>query len=188
MLATRLRAEGRRIVVVHEPGGTELGEYLRAWLKDGARPLTPEAELLLFAAARTEVVRRVIAPALADGVTVIADRYADSTRVYQGSGRGIATRHVKAALRIATGGLEPSLTILLDLDPREAQARAATRDASSVRRRFEDAGLGFHRRIRRAFLRLAAADPVRWRVVSAELPEAAVAEAVWNAVRERLTP
>ena len=105
LLTERLRAAGRNVVPVHEPGGTPLGEYIRNWVKAQSAPLTSAAELLLFTASRAELVRRVIRPSLNDGAIVIADRYADSTTVYQGYGRQLPLRQVaEAANALATGG------------------------------------------------------------------------------------
>ena len=108
---------------VREPGGTEVGERVRELLKDPAVDLTPEAEALLFAAARAALVARVIKPALADGKVVVSDRFLDSSLAYQGAARGLGVEEVEAINRLATGGLTPDLTLLLAIDPAEAAAR-----------------------------------------------------------------
>jgi dTMP kinase len=195
-LHDRLAAQGHGVTLVREPGGTELGEYLRRWLKTRNRPLTHQAELFLFVAARSEVVRRVIRPALAAGKVVITDRYADSTTAYQGYGRCLSKRVVRSANKMATGGLWPSLTVLLDAPPELALARAqvqasfdvsgqidrAGRAQESGQRRFEDASAAFHQRVRAGFLALAAQEPRRWLVLDASQPEQTLAGRIWKRV------
>ena len=146
---------------VREPGGTPAGERVRELLKDAAVPLGPEAEALLFAAARAEVVERVIRPALEDGRVVISDRFLDSSLAYQGGARGLGMDEVEAINRFATGGLVPDLTFLLELDAETAARRAGERD------RFEDEGAALQRAVLEAYERLVAADPARWRRVDA---------------------
>src|SRR4051812_33656609 len=116
-------ALGERAVAVREPGGTPVGERVRDILKDPAVELGPVAEALLFAAARAELVARVVRPALEDGRVVVSDRYLDSSLAYQGEARGLGVDEVARVNRFATGGLEPDVTFLLDLDPDEAAAR-----------------------------------------------------------------
>jgi dTMP kinase len=146
---------------VREPGGTEVGERVRELLKDPAVDLTPEAEALLFAAARAALVARVIKPALADGKVVVSDRFLDSSLAYQGAARGLGVEEVEAINRLATGGLTPDLTLLLAIDPAEAAARAGESD------RFEDEGAALQERVLAAYEELAAADPARWRRIDA---------------------
>jgi dTMP kinase len=146
---------------VREPGGTEVGERVRELLKDPAVDLTPEAEALLFAAARAALVARVIKPALADGKVVVSDRFIDSSLAYQGAARGLGVEEVEAINRLATGGLTPDLTLLLAIDPAEAAARAGESD------RFEDEGAALQERVLAAYEELAAADPARWRRIDA---------------------
>jgi dTMP kinase len=146
---------------VREPGGTEVGERVRELLKDPAVDLTPEAEALLFAAARAALVARVIKPALADGKVVVSDRFLDSSLAYQGAARGLGVEEVEAINRLATGGLTPDLTLLLAIDPAEAAARAGESD------RFEDEGTALQERVLAAYEELAAADPARWRRIDA---------------------
>ena len=188
LLAERLRQEGHRAELVHEPGGTELGEQLRGWLKATDKPLTFEAELFLFVAARAEVVRRVVRPALDAGAVVVADRYADSTTAYQGSGRKLPMRHVRSANELATGGLWPDLTFLLDLPPEVGLDRAQAapldgrhdgRGGDAGARRFEGASVEFHRRVRQGFLKLAEASPARWDVLDATEAADALHARVW---------
>jgi dTMP kinase len=146
---------------VREPGGTPAGERVRELLKDAAVPLGPEAEALLFAAARAELVERVIRPALEDGRVVISDRFLDSSLAYQGGARGLGMDEVEAINRFATGGLVPDLTFLLELDAETAARRAGERD------RFEDEGAALQRAVLEAYERLVAADPARWRRLDA---------------------
>jgi dTMP kinase len=149
---------------VREPGGTAAGERVRDLLKDAAVPLGSEAEALLFAAARAELVERVIRPALEAGRVVVSDRFLDSSLAYQGGARGLGIKEVGQVNRFATGGLVPDLTFLLDLPPAAAAARAGERD------RFEDEGVALQDAVRHAYERLVAADPRRWRRVDAARP------------------
>lgn len=181
LLAAALRAEGWPVVATREPGGTALGERLRDLLK-GAVPLAPRTELILFAAARAELVEEVIRPALDAGQVVLCDRFADSTRAYQGAGRGLDPALVEASITLATGGLAPSLTVLLDLPP----ALALARRPSSPGDRFESNTLGFLERVRAGYLELARAEPARWLVLDATLPIPRLQLLIWHHVREHL--
>jgi dTMP kinase len=164
-------ALGDQALAVREPGGTPAGEQVRALLKDAAVPLGAEAEALLFAAARAELVARVIRPALEDGRVVVSDRFLDSSLAYQGGARGLGVGEVERINRFATGGLVPDLTFLLDLDPAAAAARAGERD------RFEDEGSALQQAVRESYEELVAADPGRWRRVdAARSPEEVHAE------------
>ena len=154
-------ALGDQALAVREPGGTPAGEQVRDLLKDAAVPLGPEAEALLFAAARAELVARVIRPALDDGRVVVSDRFLDSSLAYQGGARGLGIDEVERINRFATGGLVPDLTFLLDIDPAEAAARAGESD------RFEDEGFALQEAVQDAYERLAASDPGRWRRIDA---------------------
>jgi dTMP kinase len=178
-LEDHLRTNGIGVVRTREPGGTSLGERLRDLLLESghaAAPIDPLTEALLFSAARRQLVTEVIRPALEAGTTVICTRYADSTLAYQGFGAGLPLADLRDLERIATGGLRPDLTILLDLAP-EAGLERKTPDSQT---RFElGFDLEFHRRVRHGFLELAAAEPDRFAVVDAGLP----ADDVWEAVR-----
>ena len=154
-------ALGDEVLGVREPGGTEVGERVREVLKDPAVPLSPEGEALLFAAARAELVARVIRPALAEGRVVVSDRYLDSSLAYQGAARGLGVAEVERINAFATGSLRPDLTFLLALDPAAAAARAGEAD------RFEDEGRELQERVLAAYEQLAAADPGRWRRIDA---------------------
>jgi dTMP kinase len=154
-------ALGAEALGVREPGGTPAGECVRDLLKDAAVPLGPEAEALLFAAARAELVERVIRPALEHGQVVVSDRFLDSSLAYQGGARGLGIDEVEAMNRFATGGLVPDLTFLLELDAETAARRAGERD------RFEDEGAALQQAVLEAYERLVAADPARWRRLDA---------------------
>jgi dTMP kinase len=154
-------ALGDQALAVREPGGTPAGEQIRALLKDAAVQLGAEAEALLFAAARAELVARVIRPALEDGRVVVSDRFLDSSLAYQGGARGLGIDEVERINRFATGGLVPDLTFLLDIDPAEAAARAGESD------RFEDEGFALQEAVQHAYERLVASDPSRWRRIDA---------------------
>jgi dTMP kinase len=155
MLADAL---GDRAVAVREPGGTAVGEQVRAILK-GDLPLDPRSEALLFAAARAQLVTEVIRPALEDGRVVVSDRFVDSSLAYQGEARGLGVEEVARMNEFATGGLEPDLTFLLEVDLDAAAARAGERD------RFEDEGAALQRAVADAYERLAVGP--RWRRVDA---------------------
>jgi dTMP kinase len=181
-LATRLRDDGHRVLLTREPGGTRLGDQLRAILLarvDHEHPTDPLTDALLFEAARRHLVRHVIRPALADGVTVVCARYADSTLAYQGFGAGVPLATLRAVDAAATDGLIPDRTVLLDLPVEEGLARKAPDDLT----RFEaDHDLAFHRRVRDGFLALAAAEPERWVVLDAGLLLDDVTEAIVAAI------
>ena len=163
----RLLAEalGDDALPVREPGGTAVGERVRDLLKDTAITIGPAAEALLFAAARAELVAEVIRPALDDGKVVISDRFLDSSLAYQGAARGLGTDHVRRVNEFATGGLAPDVTILLDLPPAAAAARAGVEVD-----RFEEEGEGLQRKVRAAYDELAAAEPKRWVRIDAGRP------------------
>ena len=157
-------ALGEEALGVREPGGTELGERVRELLKDPQVTLAPETEALLFAAARAELVARVIRPALERGKVVVSDRFLDSSLAYQGAARGLGVEEVEAINRFATGGLVPDLTLLLSIAPAVAAARAGDPD------RFEGEGAELQERVLAAYDELAAAAPARWRRVDAARP------------------
>jgi dTMP kinase len=185
-LEADLRDDGIRVVRTREPGGTNLGEHLRELLLAGgtaAVPVDPLADALLFSAARRQLVQEVIAPAIEAGTTVVCTRYADSTLAYQGYGAGVPLDQLRTLERLATGGLRPDLTILLDLPPEIGLGRKAADDQTRFELGFD---LSFHRRVRDGFLALAAAEPDRFAIVDAEPAEALVWERVRLAVR-RLT-
>ena len=154
-------ALGEAAIAVREPGGTGVGERVRELLKDPKVQIGPEAEALLFAAARAELVARVIRPALERGLVVVSDRFLDSSLAYQGAARDVGLDEVASVNRFATGGLAPDLTFLLEIDPEAAAERAGGDD------RFELEGADLQERVRAAYDRLARAEPGRWRRVDA---------------------
>ena len=186
-LADRLQREGRMVVVTREPGGTPIGEQIRRVLLDSANcAMLAETEALLLSAARAQHVAEVIRPALAKGAVVVCDRYIDSTLAYQGGGRGLDVEALLRVQRFATGGLVPDLRILLDV-PVEVGLKRRLSGAGEVNR-LDLAELSFHRRVRDAYLRLAAADQDGWVVVDAERPAGEVASSVYAAVTPLLSP
>lgn len=181
-LADHLRGLGLDVVLTREPGGTWLGERLRALLlarTDSTSQGDPVADALLFNAARRQLVSEVIRPALAAGRTVVCARFADSTLAYQGYGAGVPLDRLRALELIATDGLKPDLTILLDITVEDGLARKAPGDVTRFEAEFD---LAFHQRVRTGFLALAAAEPVRFTVIDASGPAEEVATAVNTAV------
>jgi dTMP kinase len=176
-LAARLDA-----LLTREPGGTPIGEQVRAILLDPASDVDVRAEAILMAAARAQHVHHVILPALAAGRHVVSDRFTASSIAYQGFGRGLPLEDVRELSRFATRGLEPDLYVLLDV-PLEVAAERRSREAD----RMEAAGAEFHRRVRDGFLSLAGADPARWLVVDGTLPVAEVEARVWSRVAATLS-
>ena len=187
--ATFLAASmGPDTVLLREPGGTEAGERLRELLKDPALDLDPRSELLLFCAARAELVERVIRPALAAGVDVVCDRFADSTVAYQGAGRRLGTDRVASINELALCGCLPDLTVLLRIDPNGAADRGQQRLAGGLsdgEDRFESEGIDFQRRVADAYDEIAGRDVDRVVVVDAERPVDVVQADVLAAVIAR---
>lgn len=177
MLADAL---GERALLVREPGGTPVGERVRSLLKDAELEMSARAEALLFAAARAELVSRVIRPALDDGRIVISDRFLDSSLAYQGAARGLGVDEVAHVNGWATEGVRPDLTILLALDAAAAAERPGEDD------RFEGEGASLQRSVVNAYERLAAAEPERWRRVGADRDQDAVHVEVLSAVEARV--
>jgi dTMP kinase len=163
LLARWLEDSGHDVVLTREPGGTAVGAALRAILLDNTTgDLSARTEALVYAADRAEHVDALIRPALATGSVVITDRYVDSTLAYQGAGRSLDPAHLAHLAQIATGGLRPQLTVVLDIDPSVGLGRAGQHD------RIEAEPLEFHQRVRSEFLALAKADPERYLVVPAD--------------------
>ena len=186
LLHSRLVAEGQDAVLIREPGSTELGDYLRAYLVD-QRPLSPSAELLLFEAARAELMTALIAPNLDAGSVVIADRFAGSTIAYQGYGRNIDLSRIQWLNDFATGCRYPDLTVLLDIDPAIGLNRVKARQLSFGlldvdADRFEDADIAFHNTVRRGFRKQAATNPKGWQVLEGNHSIEDVAAKVWGLV------
>ncbi len=168
LLASALRMRGLDVVSTREPGGTPLGQRLRSVLLDPQVEVDPLAELLLFAADRAQHVRTILRPATESGSIVLSDRYADATAAYQGAGRNFTPEMISDVIALATGGLKPDLTLIFDLAVAECLARTSRRvetDNPTDRLDAEDAA--FHTRVRDAYLKLAADEPERVRVISA---------------------
>ncbi|APZ53976.1 dTMP kinase [Salipiger abyssi] len=183
LLAEALRADGREVVLTREPGGSPGAEEIRALVLQGdPERWSAETELLLFTAARRDHLERTIQPALACGATVICDRFADSTRMYQGLSRGDLRRAVDT-LHDLMIGVEPDLTILIDMDPAAALSRAKAR--ATAEERFEDFGIGLQEKMRAGFLALAEEFATRFAVIDGNRAPEAVAEDVLAALKAR---
>lgn len=186
LLAERLRCAGKTVLLTREPGGTHTGEAIRRLVQHESSDaeMGDRTEALLFCASRAQLVAEVIRPALDRGEWVLCDRFTDSTLTYQGYGRGFSIPDLRALNAFATGGLVPDLTILLDIPPEEGFRRLSNRKAV-VADRIENAGRGFHERIRQGYHELARTEPGRIRVLLTHGPVDATHEAVWRAVCER---
>ena len=188
-LADRLKAARMRTLVTREPGGSPGAEIMRHVVLSGmGKLLGPEAETLLFAAARDDHVRTVIGPALKQGIWVLCDRFADSTRAYQGSLGSVPIGLINAMQRVTIGDLKPDLTIILDLPVEIGLQRAAARRGSSTPDRFESEKLDFHQGLREAYRKIAADEPARCVLIDANSDPDTVAGRVWTALRDRLLP
>jgi dTMP kinase len=191
-IARFLEDRGRACLQTREPGGTPIGEKLRAILLDpDHRHLVPEAELLLYTADRVQHVQEVVIPALDAGQTVLCDRFFDATLVYQGYARGLDRRLIQTLHDLLLGGLRPDLTLLLDLDPAVGLRRAWHQLDSGSRgageSRFEKEALAFHRKVRAGYLELAAEATERFAVVDAGQSEATVRQAIFDILTGRLS-
>src|SRR5215469_8540825 len=189
LLAQRLAAMGIGVVLTREPGGSPGAEILRHVLLSGvARPLGPDAETILFAAARADHITTTIAPALARGRWVISDRFADSTKVYQGALGHVDPLLIGGLHRITIGTLRPDLTFILDLPPDIGLQRAAARRGANNADRFEGESLEFHEKLRDAYLHLAASEPNRCVLIDARDELNTVTARIWETVAKRLDP
>jgi dTMP kinase len=189
MLAARLKSFGIGVQLTREPGGSLGAEAMRYILLSGAvRPLGPNVEALLFAAARDDHLNTLIRPSLSRGVWVVCDRFADSTRVYQGAVGRVDARTIRALERIVVGDTKPDLTIILDVPADEGLRRAAHRRGKGKPDRFESEALAFHEKLREGFLALASDEPDRCVLIDATLPKDQVAEQIWRVVTKRLDP
>ena len=182
LLAARLRNFTQEVVVTREPGGTPLAEKLRAFILAGkARDLGALGEAILFSAARIDHIDHLIRPALARGAYVLCDRFADSTRAYQGVKGGVAPGRLAALEKITLAGLTPGMTFILDLPPQVGLERANQRRGGGAADRFEGEEIDFHAQLRARFLEIARAEPQRCRVIDGSRPAEAVAESIWSA-------
>ncbi|MFN3857832.1 MAG: dTMP kinase [Caulobacter sp.] len=184
-LADRLKIAGRRVIMSREPGGSPGGEAIRDLLVRGDTDRwSPMTEALLMNAARRDHIERVIRPALDAGDIVISDRFADSTRAYQGAGGEADPEFIAALERYVVGDTRPDMTIILDLPVETGLRRALSRGGAEAR--FEAKGEAFHERLRKGFLDIAAAEPDRCIVIHADQTPDAIEEAIWRSVSELL--
>jgi dTMP kinase len=184
MLAGTLRERGIDLITTCQPGGTPLGRRLREAFLETEENVAPMAELLLFAADRAQHVEFLIRPALSEGRVVISDRYADATFAYQGAGRGFDEGTVNEVIRLATGGLQPDLTIFFDISIETAVKRMSTRNETNERaNRMDFETAEFYTRVRDAYLGIATREPERFKVVDAD----AALETVHAEVVERVS-
>ncbi|MAT41272.1 MAG: dTMP kinase [Anaerolineaceae bacterium] len=168
-LALWLRQQGFQVHTTREPGGTEISDQIRAILGDLANTaMKPRTEILLFLAARAQLVEEVMRPLLLTNTIILCDRYADSTLAYQGYGHGVPLDTLRQLLDFATGGLQPDLTILFDLDVEIGLNRR--KNSGGEWNRLDAYALAFHQRVRKGYLALAAEEPQRWKIVNADQP------------------
>jgi dTMP kinase len=185
MLVERLRTNQIPVLATHEPGGTPLGDQIRQLVllrKDLG--VGPRTEALLMCTSRAQLVDKVIRPALERGDVVICDRFADSTLVYQGAGRGLDMQALASVISFATAGLQPDMTILLDLPVEIGLARKHTQQSGW--NRFEAEALAFHSRVRDGYHTLARTDPERWHCFDGLRPADSLSEEIWRAIAARL--
>jgi dTMP kinase len=185
-LAEYLRGQGYDVLTTREPGGTEIGDQVRHVIMDlKNKGMDPRTEILLFQASRVQIVEQVIRPALRAGQVVLCDRYADSTLAYQGYGHRSDLVFLRQLLHFATGGLQPDLTLLLDLDAEEGLKR---RQGGNVEwNRLDDYDLDFHQRVRQGYHLLAAQEPARWQVVDASVTREALQAELRGIIMKRLS-
>ncbi len=184
LLASALRLQGLEVVTTREPGGTTLGQRLRAALLDVDEQVDPLAELLVFAADRAQHVRQQLRPALKTNHVVLSDRYADATVAYQGAGRGFDRKLIDEIVQLATEGLKPDLTLIFDLSVPESITRTRRREENKQKDRLDIEDSDFHARVRNAYLEIAKAEPDRVRVIDAR----GSTEETHNAVKKLVMP
>lgn len=186
-LAEFVRQLGYDVLTTREPGGTSIGDQIREVIMSMKnKSMNPRTEILLFCAARAQIVSEVIRPQLEKGVVVISDRYADSTLAYQGYGHGLDLKVLRGILDFATGGLTPDLTLLLDVDVETGLSRR--QKGGGEWNRLDDYALAFHRRVRDGYLELAAAEPQRWVRIDASQAPQIVQQHMQEAVSRHLRP
>lgn len=186
-LAAHLQKAHREVVTTREPGGTEIGEQIRNIIVHNSKgdEMCAETELLLFAAARAQLVREVIVPALLKGTIVLSDRFLDSSTVYQGIGRNLAADPVAQINRFAVGNVMPDVTIVLDVPPEVSLARLKQR-ASDLPDRMERENIDFYKKVREGYLVLAKGMPERFIVVDGTKTEETIEKKIWEEVKTRL--
>jgi dTMP kinase len=186
-LADFLRQLGYEVLTTREPGGTAIGDQVRQVILNLKNTeMNPRTEILLFCAARVQLVEQVIRPALARGVVVISDRYADSTLAYQGYGHRMDLEILRQILNFATGGLKPDLTLLLDVDVEEGLRRR--RCSGGEWNRLDAYEVEFHKRVRAGYHELAGTDPVRWKIIDANVDRELVQSSIRQVVEKALPP
>lgn len=185
LLSTYLRQQGFAVVMTREPGGTPIGDQIRACLHDVRNTaMTAVTEILLYSASRAQLVAEVVRPALLAGQVVLCDRFADSTIAYQGYGRGLDLGELHNITQFATGGLKPDLTVLLDIDVEEGLTRRTVNNQEMNRLDLEKTA--FHQRVRQGYHKLALAEPRRWVIIDADRPMEIVQDELRAIVQERL--
>jgi dTMP kinase len=186
-IAKRLEDHDYEVLVTREPGGTAIGEEIRHILmhSENGVDMAPETELLLFAASRAQLVRQVIAPAINAGKVVLCDRFLDSTTVYQGVGRRIASEPVQMINNFAVGTMMPDITVVIDL-PAEVGIERVRRRAPEMTDRMEQENIDFYRRVRDGYLVLAKALPSRFLIVDGTKPVDEVEKAIWEGLRKHI--
>ncbi|MBX7065949.1 MAG: dTMP kinase [Parachlamydiales bacterium] len=182
-MARQLSKEGHHVLKTREPGGTKLGEHIRAILLQHTEPVSAYAELSLFLASRAQHIMEVIGPALEAGKIVLCDRFNDSSVAYQGAARGLGMEQVSAFCKFISQGVEPQLTLYLDLDPRIGLARAAKERKQD---RIEAETIMFHEKIREAYLEIHRAERHRFHLIDANLPPAKVFEEAMKLVHQHV--
>ena len=188
-LKARLAALGLSVVLTREPGGSPGAEALREAILSGfALDFSPAGQAFLFAAARSDHLEKTILPALKRGAWVVCDRFADSTRAYQGAAGNLPDEFIASLERLTIGANRPDLTLVLDIPAETGLQRAAERRRTARADRFESEGLAFHETLRQAFLAIASAEPHRCVVIDALRAEDEVAAAIWTAVEARVDP
>jgi dTMP kinase len=190
LLADRLKTAGHRVLLTREPGGTEIGEQLRHLLQfsKAGHAMAAQTELLLFTASRAQLVREVIAPALQEGTMVLADRFLDSTTVYQGVARKLDPAQVAAINRFAVGGTLPEITFVLDLDPAIARERLKHRTPSTTTPdRMESQPAAFYDAVRAGYLKLAQDNPQRVHLLDANTSVENLVDQIWHEIQHKIT-
>lgn len=189
LLSKELERKGLQVIKTQEPGGTKIGAMIRKILLDPKnKVIDPMTELMLYGASRAQHIKEVILPAIEEGKIVLCDRFSDATIAYQGYGRGLSLNIIKGLDTLITGGLRPSLTILLDLDPEKGLLRAKKRieENSSLKEgRIEQEGFSFHKRVREGYLKIAEEEPERIKVIGADGSREEVHRKIIEIVEER---
>lgn len=184
LLVTQLQASGSKVILLREPGGTPVSEAIRTILLDKQHlEMGSTAELLLFSAARAQLVQQVICPALREGTVVVCDRYYDSTTAYQGYGRGIALDEIRAINRIASSGTTPDVTLLVDVGVEEVVQRRLRAGLSADR--MEASGNHFFERVRAGYRQIALEEPQRVKLVDGMRPIEPIRQEIWSIVQEK---